>query len=280
MQSEWVICNINDNEDLNKLAYAVQETGRKASVVSLEYVANLEKDNERKCVVTKGSIWSNRSLLKSRPNWIGNFHSKEKFLCSNYYPVWLKKITQQNCIMLPFSRIKTEKDKIYKNLGIDDTIFIRPDSGEKEFNGELVVYERFNNWHEYVSANLTNLDTEREEDILCIIASPVLIEKEFRLIIADGKVVTGSTYRIQKHLISESIEDHPEEGLIKFVESLIRDRSPRLPPYYCMDIAKTKEGFSILEVGCFCCCGLYACDLRKIAEKISESAEKFYKETI
>jgi uncharacterized membrane protein len=32
-----------------------------------------------------------------------------------------------------------------------------------------------------------------------------------------------------------------------------------------------------MEIGCFCCAGLYECDVKKIAEAISVSAERFAK---
>jgi hypothetical protein len=223
--------------------------------------------------VEKNRNLSNRlkNLKKSKPNWMGNFHNNDYFSCSNYYQYLKKWITQKNYCMILLGELLDSKDKIYEKFGKNDLVFIRPNSGEKEFNGELVHKNMFSNWKEMVKESLSISD-----DILCIVSEPVDIDKETRIVIVEGKAVTGSYYRVAKHIHREEITGDEWEKCASFAEMVI-GFLPNKPPFFVVDIATKSDTMSIMEIGCFCCAGLYECDVKKIAEAISVSAEKFAK---
>jgi len=272
MKAKWLILNIGKDNHINELFYGVQECGRTAEVIPLkDFYEMLETPSpESACIVTSGSIWANSYVRKQRPNWVGNWHDESLFTCSRYYSYWGKYITQQNYVMLPFSEIRRRMDWLYSDIGFEDEIFIRPDSGAKEFVGEVVSRGRFNAW-ETEAKNGENW----KSDLLCVVAKPQNIDREFRFVIKNGKVVTGSTYRLAKHISMERMADIDDiSAVIAFAEQALADNPPPLPPVHVLDIADCGGKFSILEVGCYCCAGLYESDRRKIALAVSEAAEE------
>ena len=274
MKTKWLICNLGNPEKIDRLAYAVRETGRDAGITSLREIAEMyeQVDDTPDCIITMGSIWMNKALREVRPNWFGNFHNEKTFACSTYYSHLGKYITQQEYAMMPLSEIIRRHEWLYKTFGVDDTIFIRPDSGEKQFNGELVHQDRFKAWSEDVFFN-----KELDLTLMCVVAKPVQILKELRLVIAGSKVIAGSTYRIARHLASEDLRLQEDmEQVIQFAESIISSNTLPFPPVYLFDIAIEKDRMSVLEVGCFCCCGLYECDRHAVAQGVSEAVEAAY----
>jgi hypothetical protein len=263
--------------------YAVQEAGREVDVISLKdcFEKHSESRTDRDCVIFRGSINGSSLIKQNRPNWIGTYHSQPTFCCSNYYSYWGKYLTQKNYIMMPVAEVLRKWDWLFKTLGKNNKLFIRPNSGEKEFNGQLISHEMKESWKMMTVCIQNCLINE-----MCVISSPINIQKEFRLIIADNKVITGSLYKELDFIKSEPLEDQRDKSdIVEFAERIINDdvnspvyKPPTLPPVYCLDIAFASGEYSILEVGCFCCCGLYLCDIHKIAIEVSETVEKNFKE--
>lgn len=280
--ARWLICDLGKPEKIQEMYYSVLETGRQAEVVPLKRIAEIydTTSNERDCVITMGSIWGNSAIRECRPNWFGNFHNRQMFLCSTYYSYWGKYITQKQYVMMTLAEVVRKADWLYEKLSVDGKVFIRPDSGEKEFAGEIVDRGRFDAWKESVIGG----PVQQSPSLLCIVSSPVNIRKEMRLVIADKKVIAGSTYRIAKHLSSEPLKMQDEEdtdAAIRFAELVLNDNPPPLPIVHCLDVALEEDGeYSVMEVGCFCCCGLYECDRKAIARSVSESVEKVYEKSL
>ncbi len=184
--ARWLICDLGKPEKIQEMYYAILETGRRADVVPLRHIAEIYETNsdERDCVITMGSIWGNSALKEVRPNWFGNFHNRQTFLCSTYYSYWGKYITQKQYVMLTLSEVLRRADWLYEKFSIDGKIFIRPDSGEKEFAGEVVDRDRFEAWKESIVDGPVQLCPR----LFCVVSSPVNIQKEMRLVIADKKV--------------------------------------------------------------------------------------------
>lgn len=274
MVAKWYICNLGKDQHIQRLYYAVNEAGREAVVLSLKEMYEMTEtpSDERACVVTSGSIWLNTHLRENRPNWIGNWHDESLYLCQRYYAYFGKYITQQNYVMMPLAEVVRQRKSLYDKLGVERQLFIRPDSGMKEFTGEIVCEERFDSFQQMAYDN-----PKVTRDLLCVVSSPVKIKKEVRLVIRRGKVVAGSTYRIAGHIISEPLEEQPESvEIIAFAEKVLADNPPPLPPIHVLDVAVHEDRLSVMEVGCFCCAGMYEIDRRKLVTAVSEAAEEEY----
>lgn len=145
------------------------------------------------------------------------------------------------------------------------TLFIRPNSGFKTFAGQVI--------------NLGTLDTDIETldkltgvmpETLIMINYTHKIQGEFRFVIVEGQVVTGSEYRWDGCL--DIRIDYPE-SCFKLAE-LVAQQEWQVDIAYTCDIALTSHGPKIVELNGFSCAGLYACDLKKVVNTVSRAALK------
>jgi hypothetical protein len=102
---------------------------------------------------------------------------------------------------------------------------------------------------------------------LCVVSTPVDIKQEWRLFVADGKVVAGSLYSHNGMLCQEPY--YPEE-VKNFAEQMAKIWSPH--PIFVMDIAETSEGLKLCEVGSANCAGFYHSEIRPIIKAMAEIA--------
>lgn len=284
MNAKWLICNLGKDDHIQQLYYGVIESGREAEVVSLKDFAEIveKHDDERACKITVGSIWLMGEVRKTRPNWVGCWHDESLYDCKRYYAHWGQYITQQKYVMMPFSELMRQKDWVYDTLAIDDQVFFRPDSGGKEFTGAAIGRAAFDSWAKHVVGVEHGLN-RIPCDLLCIAAEPRKLHKEIRLVISDGKVVTGSMYRMAMHSYMQRWEgsgDSDEARVIEFAEEVLAKNLMKLPPVHVLDIAVEEDRLSVLEVGCFCCAGLYCCDRRKIGTAVSLVAEDAFQKPV
>lgn len=168
-------------------------------------------------------------------------------------------------IILPFGEVLRRG---FAEFG--DAYFIKPDAVTKAFTGFVMRRDNFQ----------TELTTMREkhvvdDELLCVVARPREIEAEFRFVVADREVVTGSQYRW---------DDRPDIRLDILPVCLEMAQEVARRPWqpdrcYTCDVAlidgRTKA--RVVELNTFSSSGLYACDTRKIVEAVSAAALKEYR---
>jgi hypothetical protein len=156
---------------------------------------------------------------------------------------------------------------LFEAFGVDDRLFLRPDAADKDFGGGLVDREYFDGW--WRMANWFDPPPEA----LAVAASPRTIFSEYRFIVADGKVVGGSRYRLGSFICVEA--EYPKSAAA-FAETVAAKWRPQ--PIFCLDVAETPEGFRIIECNPFNTSGLYAVDLRATVVAASQIAEREWSE--
>lgn len=150
----------------------------------------------------------------------------------------------------------------------DRDIFVKPNEVTKAFAGRVINFKDFD-----FEVNSLNQIEKPDPEMLCVIATPRNILGEFRTIIVDGKVVTGSEYRWDDKL---DIRIDVDESCWKLAEEIAAHPWQPDRVYVC-DVALTPLGPALIELNSFSCAGLYACDTRKIVEAVSRAANKeFY----
>ncbi len=274
MKAKWLVTLYGQDADVNRLAYAIQSCGREVEIVKLGHMFEeiIDKPSQEKaCVVVTGPTSVTIRIGRSKPKWVpATWHMSDIYKCSNYYSYIGKHLTQRKYTFLPLAEIDRIKDDLFRQFGVNDRIFIRPDSGEKCFTGAVIHANQYSSWKDLRS------NTALEGNTLCVVSSPVKIERELRLIIRKGKVVTGSTYYIMGMLQEEPLEEQSnKKEIIEFAE-LAASKLNEFPPVYVMDIAVDEFGLSVMEIGCVNCAGWYASDLIKTVEAVSEEAEFEY----
>lgn len=162
-------------------------------------------------------------------------------------------------IILPWAELLKRKDFL-KKLFPGDQIFVRPNSGFKTFSGFLL---NFDEWDYLINA--TEQTTSVTPETLVIISSFKKVSSEYRFVIADKKVITGSRYHVNGELsMSKDIDLGCQEIADKISKNIWQ-----VDLCYTCDIGVTDAGPKLIELNSFACAGLYECDLEKIVDEIS-----------
>lgn len=220
---------------------------------------------EDRPVVFHGSIAVAKDIRKRFPGRFYPFmwYDEDKLRCQSYYAHWGPYLLQDIYGFYPLSEITRLCLKLYELFGDKQRLFIKPDSNDKEFTGEVVHLKKFDVWR------MTALHNETPQDTLCVVSKPQPIDDEYRLVIADGRVVAGSSYRKGNFL--DMSEGYPSD-VKSFAEEVAKVWSPH--PIYCLDIATTPFGCRVIECGSLNVAGFYDMDLRPVVAAMSEIAER------
>ena len=152
---------------------------------------------------------------------------------------------------------------------------MRPNSCNKQFVGSVF---RIDNWENEMSY-LETLNINDDE--LVLVSSPKNIDKEFRFIVVNGKVVTGSLYAGTDSEFQKIDPFKIPEGARSFTiaQEIVKEVNWQPDRVWVLDICKTKsDEWKVLEIGAFSCAGMYECDKKIIVEEVSKEALKEWKE--
>jgi hypothetical protein len=138
-----------------------------------------------------------------------------------------------------------------------ETKFFRPTQDTKTFTGKVFaqvewedfVYEQLNNGH----ITTLNKDTQIQ------VSSVKKIYKEIRFWVVNGKIITGSQYRLGNQTIYDS---NYEPEAQEFAQSMV-DKF-QLAEAFVIDVCLTDSGWKVVECGCLNCAGFYKSDLQKM----------------
>ena len=213
------------------------------------------------CVIFYGSLNLAFQLQRDRIFHQHIYCTRPNYECTKYYAYFGKHLLNQNYVMLPYSELKRRKDWLFHVLGSDGSIFVRPSSGAKTFTGQLVNEETFEK--DYKDMGFYDV----EDHAVVVVAEPRNIIREWRLVIAEGKIIAGSLYNdLTTNLKYDGYPKEVEEKALEILNST--EYSP--DKVWTMDICETKMGaFYLLEIGSFSCAGLYECDVEPIVREVS-----------
>lgn len=164
-------------------------------------------------------------------------------------------------------KLFTENKSLWYDFYKTDRIFIRPNSGFKTFAGQTLHRDEFE-----FEVNSMNQLTSVENETLMMIAPPKELLGEFRFVIADGQVLTGSEYRWDNKL--DIRIDYPDECFD--LAQKVASHPWQADFAYTCDVALTPDGPRVVELNSFSCAGMYACDLEKVVQGISATALKVW----
>ena len=146
--------------------------------------------------------------------------------------------------------------------------FIRPCADDKLFTGTVIEdIEKFREWQE--SVRNVGSYTELNMDSPVVVGDAYKIEDEYRFIVVDRKVITGSSY--SRHKGQKEITEGENPDLWNFVRERVKEWVPS--EVFTIDIAISAGDFWVLEMGNFNSAGLYECDVQKIVFAIEELLE-------
>jgi len=219
------------------------------------------------CVVAYGSIEAVNAVSFYNTRYLpGAYMQEDKLSCKQYMPkIPQELLLNDGYIMLPYSEFIRRKEQVFNLLGTNK-LFIRPDSGLKTFAGTTIHLDEF----DYEINSLEQL-TSVKSDTIILISKIQPIEKEYRVVIGNGKVIASSLYKIKEEVV---MEEGSPENVIALAEKIGQlEWQPDL--VYTCDVATLSNGEAkVIELNSFSCAGLYACNLKDVIIKVSEIAEK------
>jgi len=256
----------NDFDSTNRIGYLVQELGHK--VVTFPYIPfggtdySFIKEVENPCIFygSYGGMKNLRNYLEINkceacPSiWYDDYN----FSCLSYYEKLKPLIFQKQHEFLIFGKISKEIDRLCEKWQ-SDSIFLRPNLNFKSFTGNIISKKDSAIWLKYLK-NYNQL----EDSELCVAAKPQSIDGEWRFVVINGEVISGSQYR--DGITIDIRKEYPEEAW------QVAEQAAKLwqtYPVFIVDICQSKDGFFVLEIGSWNFAGLYRCDLRKIVEEIN-----------
>lgn len=186
--------------------------------------------------IAKKNNWYPGTFLNdnfSYQNWLTGF-GKENLLNDE---VIITKII--NCPIL-------EKDTIY---------FSRPTEDNKAFSGITMTGESLNLWFKDISHIEEESYLPLHKNTEIIISKYKKIISECRFFIVDGKVITGSMYKYGNNVIHDA---NFEVEFLNFSQQMVDKWQPAKA--FVLDIAKTEDGFKVIEVNNFNSSGFYKSD--------------------
>lgn len=291
MKAQWLIESGLFEDTERKLIKSLEENGYVYRLLKYipfdeDLVKRVEEMFEKEsCVVFYGSLNLGRKLRKC--SFVpGVYLDDKKYECTSYYPVLGDELLHSSYMMLPYGDIKRRKDELFELYG--DVIFIRPNSGYKQFTGNILDRDNFN-----YGLDLAGF-YDVEPDLLCVISNAKNIKKEWRFVIVNGKAISGSLYRdwtkgpdkiangtTTQDLVllgSKSVNEYcDDEDAFEYANKIAKMYNPESA--WTLDVTLTKDGeYKVIEIGCFSCAGMYGNDINKIIDEVSKAALSDWKE--
>jgi hypothetical protein len=274
MKAKWIIENGDlEHQNWTAIAAYLKETGREVfrpKYAPFTYESVKSPFGEEDCVVAFGCLGLVRSVGRWN-KWVpGVWCDWDKMKCSYYLNHWWDYSVHHRVGFYPLEMVWKEKDFLYETFAKDEHVFIRPDDNFKTFNGELVAIEHWDSFRRNVECY------EPASHTLCMVSMPVKIAAEWRFVVADGKIVTGSQYRLNR---SSELSPDIDPLAQVFAEKVLNESAWRPHSLFVMDICRVESGeYKVVEIGSINGAGLYCCDIPKVVEAVCSVAEREWKE--
>lgn len=274
MKPKWLLQTDIFDENLDRFVSEIKKQDMEVKVVKYipfeggSYKDLFEPDD---CVIFYGSLQFANQIRKTC-SWVpGVYCTMKNYECTNYYPKLGKYLLAEDYCMVPFGDLVRQSEFLFQTFGGGiDTVFIRPNSGNKIFTGQLFYAESLEKELEILSNNIITPDE------LVVVSWPRRISHEWRFVVADKEVVAGSQYKCYDKHVTDKF--YPVEAFDLAQKAAESDYEP--DKVWCVDICQVGEWYYVLEVGGFSCAGLYECDLEAVASRVSDAAKREWEEYI
>jgi len=269
MKPIWIIENFSNDPSYQEMSDEIVKQGFTLKEIKDGYkkIDLIEFRKEKCCVIFLGSITMTELVQKQLQTCFPvSYCNKPNYLCSKYMSHFGKYLFNDKYTMISLAELQRKKFFFYGTFGVDALIFVRPDSGQKPFQAQLL--------------DMIDIDkfVERNNDIkhdMVVVSSPKTIIWEGRFVVTKYKEIIGtSTYRYQGQVTK--IPSVPKQATELVKELLNVGYYP--DSVFCIDICEdSDEKHWLLEINSFSSAGMYACKKDNIVRRVSEIAEDEWK---
>ena len=271
----WLIEKDIFEENTDALIAACEKYGHKAHIIGYRPFDDkqvIPEFNMVEPVVFYGSLNLAHKILNDKENFIGFpgvYYRPKHYNCSTYYTYFGEHHVNGECAFMPWGEFVRRKGRLPFTDDDKSPVFVRPDSGSKLFTGTLI--KDMKNFDREI-AEITRYSPIEPTDMV-VASRPNWIIDEYRLVVIGSEIITGSRYISDGRLSSSRIDS--DFSAWKYAEKVLSEVKWRPEEIFVLDICRTMEGFSVMEIGCFSCCGLYDCDIDIIVKRVSEEATRY-----
>jgi hypothetical protein len=195
----------------------------------------------------------------------GVWYEPDRLKCQTYYAYYGPYLLQDSYTFIPYAELGRCHDLLFRTFAVDNAIFIRPDENNKIFAGQIVHRDHFD---EFLKRSKFY---DPKPTTLTVVSSPVQISAEWRMVVSDGKVISGCQYAENR---DRCLKPDLDPAAVKFAENAIQSSAFQPHPIFVIDIAQTPAGLRVIEVGSVNAAGLYACPLEPIVNAMIDQAAR------
>lgn len=265
MKTKWIVENFTKESSYLEIVEAIKKEGGDIKEINNGFkFSDLEGYDENSPVMFLGSIEMTNTAFKQMPNCFPVAYCNQKnYLCTKYMSHFGKYLFNDKYSIISLKEFHRHKFFYYGVFGNEALIFIRPDSGQKLFQAQLLDLLDCDRFLEH------NKHIEHE---LVVISCPKNIIWEGRFVVSTRKdIVANSTYRYQGQITK--IPSVPV-GATKLVKELL-EIGYYPDSVFVMDICQDNDNnFWLLELNSFSSAGMYACNKTDIVKYVSNIAEE------
>ncbi len=258
-QIRWLLEKEMFDDNHTRLADAIQKVGHTFTFWQDEWWDSKEyRSFNDEYILFHGSL-NNASRIIKECFWsLGAFCDIAAFSCSKWYPEFAPFLIHEKWKQTTVVELVSYPDAILKSIGGEDGFFVRPDSPLKPFSGRVLTKEN-------LSLEALDYGFYYDDKELPIIVTPLKeIREEWRFVIVDSVVITGSSYEADGR--AENISSVPQD-VWDFAQKVAANaKAPE--DVYVLDICEADGDHRVLEINPFSGADLYNCDREKIVSAI------------
>lgn len=245
----WLLEDVFSSD---RLAEAAAAAGHRVSAWRDEWWSNERfpvQDGER--ALFHGSL-NNAAKLHGR-GWA--FCDAQAFRCSRWYAEAKPWLVHPRYAFSTVRALCEDPIAVAQPLGSEEQVFVRPDSPLKAFSGRVVALQGL------TPAHLDHGFYFEDLDLPIVLAPTQQIGEEWRFVVAQKKVLTGSGYSADRAAGVQLTEGASMEFAQRVASALAAPE-----PMYVLDVAQTQAGLRLMELNPFSGADLYGCDPAPIVD--------------
>ena len=268
----WIIDTNLWNEYEERLIDSIKKSG--ANVCFYDEIKNSsfkkfitsEFSSNNNINIFHGSLGHGRQLTHL-PIYPGVFLTIDNYECYNYYGYFGDYLLNEDYLMMGLNDVLRNKDKIFSTF-INTHVFIRPSNGFKSFPGQMLSFNNFESEFSLLTKSYCGLDM----NTLVLISDRQQLKEEYRFIVVDGIVVSGSQYFDEENIGTfDPYYDRicQDQKATDFAIKMSKIYQPDLA--YTIDVCKTiDDEYKLLELNSFNCASMYGNDYDKVVKAVNE----------
>lgn len=171
----------------------------------------------------------------------------------------------RNWLTVSGGRVMDEPELWFSRVNAKDKVFIKPARFGKIGGAHVIGLEDVNYY--FKRYNILTSET-------VLIATPISLHSEYRVIVKDGLGITACQYKCEGQMDIRVLDRDFERKLIYWVNWILECGHYATDysfPLFVLDVGITEEGqWVIIEANSFCSSGFYKCNVSHIVHDVGE----------